>query len=311
MILLAACFAIFIFGCKNGVDIFGSSDIELVQLTFSYNESVQDWSPDGKKVIFTQKIGDRHNIWTIDLTYRDVESISTYGLDFTWKLYITLVLDISWHPIYEDIFVYQDNGNLSIKRERITPQQLTNSNNRDHQPVWSPDGNKIAFTRNMEVETIWSINADGSDQKPLTTSADRHCFSPSFSYDGTKIVYIKSSEPESEINEIWVMNFDGSNKQPLFAPGNTNQSVFKRAWNQNDKIIFSRSYPQGVKLTTASDLWIINADGSGASPLLESFSFSYENPIWNIQGNKIALNVRIFMQEKSTVGSNVYYFPFE
>lgn len=297
MIFVFAGFLMLIFSCKNGVDIFNSSDIELSQLTFSYDTYIQDWSPDGTEIIFAQMLENRRNIWKIDLTYRDVERQIISGLD------------IIWHPTDDNIFAFQQTGAI-ITKSRISTQPLTDGLYFDRQPVWSPDGNKIALTRSLDVETIWIINADGNDLKQLTTSSDGHCFSHSFNHDGTKIVYIKSAERDSGINEIWVMNSDGSNKHSLFAPGNTNQNIFKHAWNQNDKIIFSRSYPQGKKPTTASDIWIINADGSGAAPILESFSFSYENPIWNKQGNKIALNINMFVQEKSTPGSNVYYFSF-
>jgi Tol biopolymer transport system component len=40
----------------------------------------------------------------------------------------------------------------------------------DTSPTFSPDGRRIAFTRDGE---IWLMNSDGSDQRPITTPPQR------------------------------------------------------------------------------------------------------------------------------------------
>jgi Tol biopolymer transport system component len=36
-------------------------------------------------------------------------------------------------------------------------------------PTWSPDGTRIAFTRQITTELIWAVNADGTGQHALTS----------------------------------------------------------------------------------------------------------------------------------------------
>jgi dipeptidyl aminopeptidase/acylaminoacyl peptidase len=63
------------------------------------------------------------------------------------------------------IWVIQQNG--AIER------QLTGGTDGSTSaaPVWSPDGTKLLFQRKRDnVVTLWTMNADGTDQKPLTHS---------------------------------------------------------------------------------------------------------------------------------------------
>jgi len=297
LVLLIISITLLFLSCGNGIDVFSSSEIELVQLTFLYSDRDQVWSPSGEKLIFVRKTGNADDIWKADIKTRKVSKLQILGTD------------PAWHPSKKNTIIYQKNGN--IIKKGVSLKQLTNTGYLDHHPAWNSNGNKIAFTRSMDVETIWIMDPDGTNQTQLTSISDQHCFSPSFNFDGSKIVYIKSSEQESDINEIWVMNSDGSNKQVLFAPGDTKQTISNRAWNQKSEIIFTRSYPKGLKPSTASDLWMINADGSGATAILESYVYSYNSPVWNKQGNKIALNVNSFVKDKSTSGANIYIFSYE
>ena len=52
-------------------------------------------------------------------------------------------------------------------------------------PVWSPDGRRIAFVRNWQV---WVMNADGSGQRRLTRNGARN-FDPVWSPDGQRIAF--------------------------------------------------------------------------------------------------------------------------
>lgn len=78
---------------------------------------------------------------------------------------------------------------------------------------WSPDGTKIVFEHKKE---IWMINSDGTDLIQLTNTTDIYEGLPSFSPDGSKIVYVSNEDvdgnPMTDFN-IWIMNSDGSEKQ--------------------------------------------------------------------------------------------------
>ena len=67
---------------------------------------------------------------------------------------------------------------------------------------------QILFTIDNE---IWVMNADGSDQRQLTHDADRVSQNPSWSPDGTMVVFSRCSSPFGfQRCSIDVMNADGT-----------------------------------------------------------------------------------------------------
>jgi TolB protein len=79
---------------------------------------------------------------------------------------------------------------------------------RDSNPVWSPDGRRIAFESNWQ---LWVMNADGSGQLRLTRTRTRN-LAPSWSPDGRKIAFESKRDGQAE---IYVMNPDGSGQRNL------------------------------------------------------------------------------------------------
>jgi len=148
------------------------------------------------------------------------------------------------------------------------------------------------------------MNADGTGKTQLTTNEDGFCTGPSFSYDGSKIVYLKGfttampgPKPEGAINEIWIMNSDGSNKHMIYAPGEGMQLIRERAWNKDDEIIFARHLPN-----KAPQIWIINSDGTNPKLIFDPEEEGiptaiYDDPVWDNGGTKVAMTKVIVSDE--------------
>jgi tetratricopeptide (TPR) repeat protein len=87
---------------------------------------------------------------------------------------------------------------------------LTDYIGTEYDPIWSPDGQSIAFVANHTGnDEIWLMNQDGGNQRQLTYNDwpwDKH---PSFSPDGRQIVFYSN---RSGSRQIWIMNTDGSNQ---------------------------------------------------------------------------------------------------
>ena len=94
-----------------------------------------------------------------------------------------------------------------------TLTQLTHTaGGTDLTPAWSPDGSRIAFVSDRDGDDeIYVMNADGSGQIRLTTSAGLDLW-PAWSPDGSQIAF--DSHRDGNI-QIYVMNVDGSGQMPI------------------------------------------------------------------------------------------------
>ena len=65
---------------------------------------------------------------------------------------------------------YVIDGNLYLQDGNNPPIQLTN-NGQDHSPIFSDDGEKVIFFRGLVSHDVYSINANGSQERALVTSS--------------------------------------------------------------------------------------------------------------------------------------------
>jgi len=92
---------------------------------------------------------------------------------------------------------------------------------------WSPDGSRILFVARETEDhhkAIWVVNADGTSPHqlriegtcggPLSDPGSFGCYSPSWSPDGTKIVFVRAtpdpSAPAGFFENVYTVNADGS-----------------------------------------------------------------------------------------------------
>jgi Tol biopolymer transport system component len=150
-------------------------------------------------------------------------------------------------------------------------------------PSWSPDGNKIAYTREGD---IWVMNADGTEQTNLTQSSEPD-FSADWAPDGSQLVFV-SEVPGKIIStqfDILTMNADGT------APVNITNSDF-------DELDPSWS-PAGTRIAVAAvriadpkeggDWEIVTMDTDGTDEaILTETSQEDRSPDWSPDATKIA-----------------------
>jgi Tol biopolymer transport system component len=284
---------------------------DITQLTFLDNlVGDPSWSPDGSKLVF---LGLEKSMMKGGLYIMNDDGTGLFKIEGQWER--DHLFNPSWNPISNKIICHgssfgQGPGGKGLylvdldgdqtKRTELSSQIVEHGS-------WNHDGKKITYNvynEDRSFSSIWVMNADGSEKTQLTTKEDDFCTGPSFSYDGSKIVYLKGfttsipgPKPKEAINEIWVMNNDGSDKHMIYAPGEGMQLIRERAWNKNDEIIFAKHIYQG-----APQIWVINSDGTNPkcifNPEEEGIPTAiYDDAVWDNSGTKVAVTKVILSDE--------------
>ena len=287
---------------------------DITQLTFLDDlASDPSWSPDGSRLVF---LGLEKNMGEGGLYIMNSDGTGLFKIEGQWRS--DHLFNPSWNPVNNKIICHGPAVGGKMGGEGLylvdLDEDQTKRTELSSQIVewvgWNPNGEKIAYNvynEDRSFSSIWVMNADGSGQIQLTTTGDGFCTGPSFSYDGSKIVYLKGFtttmgglKPENAINEIWVMNSDGSNKHMIYAPGEGMQLIRERAWNKDNKIIFTRH-----QQTKAPQIWIINSDGTNLKLVFDSeekgisaATAIYDDVVWDNSGTKVA-TTKVLVSDES------------
>ena len=101
----------------------------------------------------------------------------------------------------------------------------------DFDPTWSPDGTKIAFARgSLDGVQIWTINANGSGLDQVTNFPVESRY-PSFSPDGSRIVYQGSYAEDG--TDIFRIDIDGTDRQQL----TFDSAAYHPVWSPSGSLI--------------------------------------------------------------------------
>jgi TolB protein len=157
-----------------------------------------------------------------------------------------------------------------IQENRITDSQSTVV------PVWSPDGQRIAF---VDHAAIYTSKPDGTD-KTLVLDWGSAVWTLSWSPDAAKLAAELWDCEFQCTQDIYTMNLDGSNLTNITAGDGKNDR--HPAWSPDGTKIAFDIYENGV-----SGIYTINPDGSGRA-LVEQAGRVDSNPDWSPDGTKMA-----------------------
>lgn len=141
---------------------------------------------------------------------------------------------------------------------------LTNDIAWNYQPVFSPDGSKIAFVSDRAGgDNLWIMDADGENAYAVTDEAEHIVHNPSWSPDGEYLVGRKAFYSTRSIaaGEIWMFHHGGGNGVNLVERPNEEKDQKNRA-----EPVFSRDgkYVYYSADTTPGVVWQYNKDSVGS-----------------------------------------------
>lgn len=239
------------------------------------------WSPDGTRVAFTTAASTRGAIASLELASGAVSTIAE-GLVVPGRA--------SWSPDGRSI-VYaartaatrtSDIYLLTLDRPD-RPVNLTNSLFDDEEPAWSPDGERIAFTRTSDGNSeVFVMLANGAAQTRLTSSPGFDG-EPSWSPDGAQIVFRSDRGGKPG---IYVMDDSGRDVQAL-SPGLVAERL--PAWQPapdavvGDQLLFTTGFGGALR-----QIALVNANGTGRHSLVSEPDHDATMATWSPDGSWFA-----------------------
>lgn len=169
-------------------------------------------------------------------------------------------------------------------------------------PVFSPDGHTLAFTRTVERETpttvggirweggfdgssIWIVDLQTGAQRQLTPWQNHVKYSPtSYSPDGSTLLATHEDDLHLQEAEPVALRVDGSGSRrllddgssPVYSPDGSRIALIR------DTPDYKREYGEDT------DLYVINADGSGVRRLTRTPGLIELSPSWDPSGERLA-----------------------
>jgi len=186
------------------------------------------------------------------------------------------IVFISDRSVTRELYVMETDGS--------NVQQLTANTLFKAIPSISPDGTKIAFMQfDNGVNSLYLIDADGSNLTKLIDMIDPIPGTPSWFPDGTKLLFSDDRDGDGFTQQdIYSINIDGTGLQLI---NDSNRKDSHPVWSPDgNKILFVSQFNRNQELVT------MNSDGSNIQ-LITDTALDIGHPVggeWSPDGSRIA-----------------------
>ncbi|HEX2522613.1 MAG TPA: protein kinase, partial [Terriglobia bacterium] len=194
-------------------------------ISSSRREDTPNFSPDGKRIVFSSNRSGHWEIWVCDSDGRNPVQLTSFG-----GTYITGTP--RWSPDGETIAFDSRPGGQSdifvINAESRVQRNLTANRYHDGLPSWSRDGRWIYFCSNRGGDgelQVWKMPVEGGQPIRVTKNGGWEAFE---SFDGTTVYYSKIADR----NAIWKVPTAGGQERRFLA------NTLWRYWTVGEKGIY-------------------------------------------------------------------------
>ncbi len=181
-----------------------------------------------------------------------------------------------------DIYIMPDEGGQS--------RLITDDAAHELHPTWSPNGAQLAYCRLGEQSNRWELWIVDVENTASRSFID-YGFLPEWSPDPARgmILFQRPRERGSRYHGVWTIELSATNegRRATEIVSANNAAVINPSWSPDaERIVFAtviRPELSAEEKPTASDLWVINLDGTERSGLTSGDDANYQ-PTWGADG---------------------------
>ena len=261
---------------KEGLHLIPSAD------DFTFSHPV--WASADAIMFDSARAGNRH-IFKSDLdgTVTQITSGDTFEGNVSVSPDGATIVYENWNASDQDLGLHIANADGS-NPQNLTPAADPGASGGDLLPVFSPDGQWIAFERIANFDTgesgIFIIRPDGTELTRLTPDTLRGGY-PRWSQDGTKILFSVKYPPldtETPSGPLWVVSIAGGEPTPLQGTIQAEGDwAYEADWSPDGTKIIYKYLPAGGRVDI---LYMANFDGTNAVALWSAGGTGIDTPDW-------------------------------